>query len=41
MHQMPVPWGRYDKVVIAHAVIGSFAWLIVRIQLSAKLEAYC
>lgn len=30
MENAPGPWSKYDKVVVAHAVVGSVAWLIVR-----------
>jgi len=25
----PRPWGKYDKIVVAHAAVGSVAWLII------------
>jgi hypothetical protein len=35
--RLPGPWSKYDRIVVAHAVMGSLAWLIVCTSLRAIL----
>ena len=35
--RLPGPWSKYDRIVVAHAVMGSLAWLIVCTLLHAVI----